>query len=316
MTFPRIYKKEETDRWQREVEVCTWFHCSSAARGRPENCADQIFIILVIPIDHHCYDCSFLTRKVKVFANLEREVCCWCCYSVTVCWHDTHSSLWIGSMGSLPTSWQSWEWYFQSASSLNQKAESRRKRNNNLSDKNTPKVSPDIIMMNQGLTSCSSQNERKEVRSISTCRRKTDYSNFEKDQHSEDSDSDLIELYHDDEVDLLASSVIELDHKVEEVGFAEIWRRLLRELCASDPTPANVIFVITMVVMVMEVMVMVVLVVVLVVTMMVVNPSISNKSEGGEVNWLEQDWSGKRICNGPPRPSIIITMSMMRSQIR
>ena len=112
---------------------------------------------------------------------------------------------------------------------------------------------------------------------------------------------DMIELYHDDEVDLLASPVIELDHKVEEVGFAEIWRRLLRELCASDPTPANVIFVITMVVMVMEVMVMVVLVVVLVVTMMVVNPSISNKSEGGEVNWLEQDWSGKRICNGPPR---------------
>ena len=77
-------------------------------------------------------------------------------------------------------------------------------------------------MMNHGLTSCSSQNERKEVRSISTCRRKTDYSNFEKDQHSEDSDSDLIELYHDDEVDLLASPVIELDHKVEEVGFAEI----------------------------------------------------------------------------------------------
>ena len=24
----------------------------------------------------------------------------------------------------------------------------------------------------------------------------------------------------------------------------------------------------------------------------------SNESEGGEVNWLEQDWSGKRICNG------------------
>ena len=140
MTFPRIYKKEETDRWQREVEVCTWFHCSSAARGRPENFADQIFIILVIPIDHHCYDCSFLTRKVKAFANLERVVCCWCCYSVKVCWHDTHSSLWIGSMGSLPTSWQSWEWYFQSASSLNQKAESRRKHNNNLSDKNTQNV--------------------------------------------------------------------------------------------------------------------------------------------------------------------------------
>ena len=79
-------------------------------------------------------------------------------------------------------------------------------------------------MMNHGLTSCSSQNERKEVRSISTCRRKTDYSNFEKDQHSDDSDSDsdMIELYHDDEVDLLASPVIELDHKVEEVGFAEI----------------------------------------------------------------------------------------------
>ena len=62
------------------------------------------------------------------------------------------------------------------------------------------------------------------MRSISTCRRKTDYSNFEKDQHSDDSDSDsdMIELYHDDEVDLLASPVIELDHKVEEVGFAEI----------------------------------------------------------------------------------------------
>ena len=84
-------------------------------------------------------------------------------------------------------------------------------------------------MMNHGLTSCSSQNERKEVRSISTCRRKTDYSNSEKDQHSDDSDekefvegNNLKELYHDDEVDLLASSVIELDHKVEEVGFAEI----------------------------------------------------------------------------------------------
>ena len=55
----------------------------------------------------------------------------------------------------------------------------------------------------------------------------------------------LVELYHDvdvdeeddDDFDLLSSPVIELDHKVEEVRFAEIGRRLLRELCASYPTP-------------------------------------------------------------------------------
>ena len=73
--------------------------------------------------------CQSWKRSLLLMLLLSESVLTW-----------QHSSLWIGSMGSLPTSWQSWEWYFQSASSLNQKAESRRKHNNNLSDKNTQNV--------------------------------------------------------------------------------------------------------------------------------------------------------------------------------